>query len=275
MNTNRTCIALAFDSAMFVQGRECIRTIQKHWVGNGEVCVLSVGLQPDEEAWLRQNGVRVQNSAPGVPVFAGAPRYALAQTCRPWLRELFPGFDLYLWMDADVRICSPDVFAFYLGNASRLSRGIVICQEVDPAYCFVSMPQISRNYHRMKFQRMQAAYGPQIAELVECFHCFNSGVFAMHRESEVWQHYQSNVQRAIQSGYDHMKEQDAMNIAILQSNMQVCVAPAFMNWLCSVSFPGFDAQSSRWVRPVWPHIPISVLHLTNSNTVLQGETRTY
>ncbi len=267
LTKGRTCIALSFDSAMFTQGRECIKTILKHWDGNGEICVLSLGLKDTETEWLRQIGVRVETNTAGIPVFSGAPLYAVAMTCRPWLRDLFPGFELYMWIDADVRIASPGAFMFYLHNAAGNSDAIVITQEVDPTYCFVSNPQIAGNYHREKFRRIKATHGDQLALSMEYFYCFNAGVFAMHRDSLVWEAYQTNIRRAILTEFDHMKEQDAMNIAIFQTG-QVCIAPAIMNWLCSISFPAFDSETSCWVRPAWPQLAIPVLHLTNSNNVI-------
>lgn len=263
----RTCIALAFDSAMFAQGCECIKTILKNWDGNGTICVLSLGLTDAEGEWLRQKGVRIETNTGGIPVFPGAPRYALAMTCRPWLRDLFPEFDIYMWIDADVRLTSPEAIGFYRHNAAANSKAIVITQEVDPTYGFVRQPHIARNYHQLKFKRMKATYGDQIAMALEYFYCFNAGVFAMHRDSLVWAAYQANVRNAIQTEFDHMKEQDAMNVAIFQTG-QVCVAPAIMNWLCSISFPAFDSKTSRWVRPSWPQLAIPILHLTNSNTVI-------
>jgi lipopolysaccharide biosynthesis glycosyltransferase len=261
---------MAFDSAMFSQACECIKSIEKHSRGAGEVHVLSLGLTRAEVEWLEQNRVGVRTNPGGFPTYPDAPPYAAAMTCRPWLRELFPGFELYMWIDADIRFAAPDAFEFYLQTAAANPQAIVIAQEVDPAYVFVRFPRIARKYHSAKLQRVRATFGPEAADALAYFNCFNAGVFALHRDSLIWEKYQANLSHAVKTAFDHMKEQDAMNLAIVQNEMQVCGAPTIMNWLCSISFPRFNREVSRWVRPTWPALPLSVLHLTNSNTLVPG-----
>jgi hypothetical protein len=99
----------------------------------------------------------------------------------------------------------------------------------------------------------------------------------MHRTSPVWDAYRRNVERAIATGFGHMKEQDAMNVAIAELGGAAHVAPVTHNWLCSVSFPRFDSATGRWTRPNHPHTPLAVAHLTNSGTAItvNGEDMTF
>ena len=77
---------------------------------------------------------------------------------------------------------------------------------------------------------------------------------------------------------DHMREQDAMNVAILKWGKTPVILPATMNWLCGLGNPPlFDETSRRFVQPQYPFNPISVFHLiaSNSTTEVDGKQVTY
>lgn len=277
MSAMRVCIALAFDSVMFHQGRECIRLLRSHDPANQwAIHVLDLGLTVEQITYLREQGVTLCD-ARAVPNFPDAPAYARAMTCRPYLRQLCPGYDIYMWIDADIRVLHRAAMDLYLNNAGENPTAIVICQEVEQTYVFVRDPTVAALYHRLKNQRIQEVYGLQMAEKLSGFICYNAGIFALHRDSLIWDKYRANLERALQTSYHHMKEQDAMNVAIVECGMSVLTTPATMNWLCSCSLPIYSGESRQWARPVLPHVEISVLHLTNSSELvdMNGEKMTW
>lgn len=262
------CIALTFDRQMFALAMNAIASLQKQsafipW----KVHVLDVGLTENQVGRLNAEGVTVvRDDADKIPVPPQAPPYFKALTCRPMLRELFPGHEIYLWMDADIVMAAPNALDSYLRWAAEDPTTIAISQEVDPAYRYVREPIRSQAYHRQTYERLLAVYGPKVAEALKGLLCFNCGIFAMHRDSALWRLYRQNVIHALGRSRDHMLEQDAMNVAIWQSRLAVRNMPSTHNWLCSASLPLFDKRSRQWVRPIFPHLPISVLHLAGSNS---------
>jgi len=134
----------------------------------------------------------------------------------------------------------------------------------------VRLPQTSRYYHAAKRQRMAEVYGEQIAEVLDGFLCYNAGIFALHRDSRIWNSYRANLERAMKTSFHHMKEQDAMNVAIMQNDMAACNLTPLFNWLCSASQPVFSQQLQRWVRPVAPQEVVSVLHLAASSAKISA-----
>jgi len=275
MANGRVCAVWAFDSARFGQGQASIQRLLEHKGQHAvEPAVLALGLSAAEREWCDDRGVTVSDLASQVPNFAGTPESARAQTFRPYVRELLPGYDIYLCVDAHVRVVWPDALDMYLGAAAAHPQLIAVAHEVDPTYAFVMHPAISRNYHAPKRARMLEVYGSQMAEQLDGFLCFNSGLFALHRDSVIWEAYRQNLERAMQTPYDHMKEQDALNMAIWQTGMQVYALSAIYNWLCSVSVPILAPDSRRWVRPAPPHVELSVLHFTNPSAQLQVDGQT-
>lgn len=268
MKDDRTCIAMSFNSNMFHQAQECIKTILQHCKYNYDICVLGLQLKDEEKTWLKENRVVLRDDYENLPTFINAPSHIYALTCRPYLRELFPGYHLYMWIDADIRITESNAFDFYICTAQTYKESVVIAMEIDIAYIFVNNINSACCYHSEKNRRILEVYGEDTASLLRHQYYFNAGIFAMSYESVIWERYTNNLLRSLSFQYDGIREQDAMNVAILESGM-VCIAPSVMNWLCSASQPLFDKSIGKWVRPSYPNTPISVLHLTASNQLYE------
>jgi lipopolysaccharide biosynthesis glycosyltransferase len=268
-------LVLAFDPNMFHQGLLAIETIRTHCRLPHDICVLALDLNPAQLSTLAQQNIKTFTDYRSLKTYPNAPVYAHAMTCRPYLRDIFPGYDLYMWIDADIRFCHEDAFNFYLRYANANPRKIVICHEIDPTYVFLRNPPQTRAYFIPRYERMRKIYGQEAADYLHYFIPFNAGIFAMHKDCATWTSYRRNLELAMQGGFDHMAEQDAMNVSIVQDQMNTIVAPTIMNWLCSISVPAFDNSSQRFVRPEYPFLPISVLHLTNSSAVLPGSNMTF
>ncbi len=256
-------LVLAFDGRMFEQGLAAIESIKIHCPFAHDICVIPLDLSESQLAQLSPHVAKLFLDFQTLPKFSSAPAYAQAMTCRPWLREIFPGYELYMWIDADIRFCDPNGFEFYLRHANGEQRSVVACREIDSTYGFLLVPDIARNYFQTRYVRLHRTYGQAVADELHYLIPFNAGIFSMHRDSPIWTSYQRNLERAMQGGFDHFAEQDALNVAILQTGQNVTPAPAIMNWLCSNALPIFNPTTRRFVRPEFPFIPISVLHLTS------------
>jgi hypothetical protein len=260
------CIALSFDSKFFYQGRECIRTIKRHCRQPVEICVLALRLAPGELEWLNAQGVVLRQDYDQLLGSADLPLYAYSQLCRPYLRELFPGFEIYMWVDADIRFVHHDAFDLYFHAARSPGNPVAICQESDGAYINVWSPDEAWGYHHMKNERLQAVYGGEVYRRMQYFYNFNTGIWAVHRDSTFWGIFKDELRHGQEFGFSHLREQDAMNVALLKWGEQPAILPSTMNWLCGLSVPEHNLDTGRFVRPVLPHEPISVMHLICSQS---------
>jgi hypothetical protein len=267
----RNLIVMSFDAKMFDQARQCIATISKHLAHAAELAVVAIDLEPGQSEWLSKGGAKVFSDYRSLPGFEGAPAYAWAMSCRAYLREIFSGYDYYVYIDPDIRLLNGDGIRSYF-NLPRLAPGaIAICQEIDPAYCFVNTGAIARKYHELKYERMRRAFG-DAADEAKYLYSYNCGIFGMHKDCAVWGLYRKYLEQAMRGAFDHMVEQDAMLLAIMKSEMNVVPTPCTMNWLCSAALPLKDS-GGRWVRSLFPHEPISVVHLSASNYLVESEKR--
>lgn len=276
MNSTQICLSLAFDAKFFRQACECIKTIQSNCPYAHDICALVINMEKRQTEWLRQNGVRWISDYSQLPKYRDDfPVHAYTQLCRPYLKELFPGYDVYMWIDADIRILYRDAFDAFLGSALAEPGSIAICQEADPLYSIVCHPQSAYGYHTMINQRIESVYGAKVSEELRYFNNFNTGIWAMHRESRIWNYFQKALIQGLAHPYDHMREQDAMNVAVTYSHQEPVILPSTMNWLCSLTKPPkYNPKTRRFVRPDPPQIPISVMHLICSENKMNYNGRT-
>ncbi len=270
---NNCCIALSFDRNMFHQARACIETIRRHCRYAADICVLALELPSEQLAWLVEQGVKIDQAYDLLPRFKSFPLYAYSQICRPFLKDLFPGYQIYMWVDADIRIVREDSFDAFLGQAAAFPDSICICQEIEPAYICVNSAPHAKAYHEMKNTRIKNLYDADLLDKMACYYNFNTGIWAMHRASPVWAFFKKELMSVFSHKFDHMREQDALNISLLRWGGEPVNLPATMNWLCALSLPLQDPDTGAFVRPIYPHWPISVLHLIMSQSQVEVDGR--
>lgn len=187
------CIALAFDCNMFHQARACINTIRNTCRYDADICVLALDLPSEQSAWLADQGVIVKTDYSELPRFKTFPLCAYAQICRPFLKNLFPGYLVYMWVDADIRFIRQDAFDAYLGQAAANPDSIVISQEIENSYICIHSAEHTRRYHEMKNERLQPLYDADLLNKMQYYYVYNTGIWGMHRDSEVWRPFKSEL----------------------------------------------------------------------------------
>jgi hypothetical protein len=269
------CAVLAGDSKFFHQSRGAIESIRRAGGDDVDVRLITIGPYPREQLdWLAQAGVTTFDRTGEIPRFADGPPASLALSCRPFLPQLFPEADGFVWIDSDIRILSPAGLAPWIAQAGDPQCPVAAAQESEPAYCINAQPTFARNYHRLVHQRLRTVYGEQVAQYLEYYKLFNAGLFAMPARSPIWKLYRANLERALSFPYDRMREQDALNVAIAEVGARAM--PSTLNWLCSLAMP-VRGPAGRWLTPDGTGRVIDVAHLTNSGdqVTYQGRSLSY
>ncbi|WP_158928571.1 hypothetical protein [Acidisphaera sp. S103] len=174
-----------------------------------------------------------------------------------------------MWIDCDIRFLLPTGLATYLRCLADPHASVAIAQETEGAYCVNADPKLAYNYHNGRVTRLLEVYNPALVEQCRYYTPFNSGVFAARRDSPIWGQFRHNLHLSLAARYDRMREQDALNIAILEPGRAIRM-PSVCNWLCSLALP------VRWADGTWRHPHeqdrvISVAHLTNSSDVIETD----
>src|SRR5205823_12629455 len=141
MSDARLLIASGADREYFPLLRDTVMSIraQRRDVALG---ILDLGLDQEQSEWLSRRVEHVVQPAWDLD-FPGRAHTAdtfKAQVARPFLRRYFPGYEVYLWIDADAWLQDGRVIDLYVSAAGR--DRLAITPEIDRAY--------KRHYKRPK-----------------------------------------------------------------------------------------------------------------------------
>lgn len=255
-------IITAADAGYFHLLRGLIQSVRDHLPSSESFAfgVIDVGLEPQQIDTLR--GL-VDAIVPGRWDFDFAasrhvPRWLQATAARPRLREYFPGFETYIWMDADTWLA--DWRAVEL-LADELTEDIAIVPELHCAYPYLyrTGKGSTRFFNR---DRAAESFGPDAALLLDGKPFLNAGVFAMPHHSPVWEGWRRWLERGFRQSPNKWTDQNALNLAIYSQGTIVRPLPAWCNWICSHVMPVFDSGRKCLCEPCRPYEKLSLIHTT-------------
>jgi len=252
----RAVVVTAADESFFPLLRGLIGSLEQFESRPALAC-LDVGLSPASREWVAlhaQHVVVPEWDLPVDPRVRDRRPHIRALTARPFLPRYFPGYDIYLWIDADAWVQERFALDWYL----QYARGgaLVAVPEVDRAY------RHTRSNVEWRMTRVHNYFGPKFAQRALWKTYFNAGVFALRADAPHWEAWE----RSFREGLEVAKgvqccDQTALNHALWTMNLAVHPLPALCNWLCHYRHPVFDAEHNRLCEPVAPSRPIGVLHL--------------
>jgi lipopolysaccharide biosynthesis glycosyltransferase len=184
-------------------------------------------------------------------------------TARPFLRRYFPGYDVYIWLDADVWVQTPEAIETMIACAGK-SPAIHIACEFDRSYkTFFQQAgiwHIFRDWYKTN-------YGETVANTMTLKPMLNAGVWAMHKDSPLWDAWRQIYTEALQkldalTAEAFMADQLGLNMLLYMQNMPYALLPCGYNWLTFYALPMFDKVRGLYVEPSPPFNPISQIHLT-------------
>lgn len=272
MRQLRTLVVTAANDAFVPLLRGLVESLQQ-WTPRpcADIACLDLGLSPENRDWVALHATHIVQPEWDLPVDervrAAHPEWR-ALTARPFLPRHFPGYDIYLWIDADAWIQERFAIDWYTTLAG--TGQLAATPEVDRTY------QITPDVIHWRASRMRAYFGPQAEQRLLWQTYFNAGVFALRADAPHWAAWA----RWFRAGLDATAgticcDQTALNHAIRMEGLAVAPLPALCNWLCHLAVPGFDPRRGRFCEPVLPGKSIGILHLAGPSKdrvlALRGE----
>jgi lipopolysaccharide biosynthesis glycosyltransferase len=257
----RRIIISGADSGYFELLKGCIRSIRDKPAGRDiALGVLDVGLGEAERRWLLgQDAVVVD---PGwdidFPERASAPRYRLAQYGRPFLPGYFPGYDLYMWLDADAWVQDWQAVELFFRGATGGSLAVV--PELDRAYR--NFFHAWEEFHAVIRRSYLEGFDVETADRLVRHPLLNSGAFALAADAPHWKAWESTLRAALQRSRNDLIEQAALNHVIYAQNQPAHFLPSWCNWICHHATPIRDTVGGPLVEPNLPHHRLGIVHLT-------------
>jgi hypothetical protein len=185
---------------------------------------------------------------------------------RPVMKKYFPGYDLYMYLDADAWIQDWTAVDNYVRGAK--TSALAVTPEIHRAYsCNYTA---SFEFHEFIWDVYMKARGKEYAEKYKYYPILNTGVFAMPASSPLWDMWAEAIQESLKHTKHHCVEQASLNISVFdhfdyfhydeQDKSNIQLLPATHNWLCHQCLPKYDPQTGRIVEPYLPYEVIGVIH---------------
>jgi lipopolysaccharide biosynthesis glycosyltransferase len=254
----RTLVVTAADEGFMPLVRGLIGSLHQ-WERRPFTAVgfFDVGLGPDSREWVSRNVSHVVIPEWDLPVdrqLREKTPHLRAKTARMYIPRYFPGYDAYLWIDADAWVQERFALEWYFAAAANGA--------------LVAAPQIDRAYrHRAKAldwrtNLMQRYFGAEAGQRTHWDTYFNSGVFALRADAPHWKLWAEHFGKGLEAVNGSLcSDQTALNHMLWMEGLPVYPLPALCNWLCHLAAPGFDPERRKFCEPFAPWSVIGILHL--------------
>jgi hypothetical protein len=228
--------------------------------------VLDGGLSEASRAFVAGVGGRlVEIGWPLPETMFGRPFFQLLVN-KVFLPQAVPGYDLYLWIDADAWIQDWEAVTMFLDAATRF--GVAAVPEADRSYLegHGAMPmQPVRPSITARSSWIKAGFGEAVMEEIRFHPLINAGVFAARSDSPLWtlwpDLYREALSRcaAMPESYRFMMDQTSLNVALLKHIRDFARLPAWCNWTCINALPVLSGDGPL-LEAGYPHRPLGIVH---------------
>ncbi len=176
-----------------------------------------------------------------------------ALLARPMLRDYFPGYDRYLWLDSDMWVQERFAVEWYFAAAAHGAMALV--PSYDPSY----------NYHSSHIEWRQSYlsgyFGDDALQLYLTNHYYNAGAFCLGANAIHWTMWADYFRQALSQKPTAVCDQAVLNYMIWKEHPPIYPLPSRCNWLCQYRIPSIQLPEGHYHDPHIPNLPIGIMHL--------------
>ncbi|MBU6235323.1 MAG: glycosyl transferase family 8 [Alphaproteobacteria bacterium] len=268
----KTAIITSADSKYYPLLCELLASIKRHpQSADMTIGIINAGLTDQQVETLKSQNHLVVDGIWPIPLSKRRLKgrdFLKACISRPFIPELFPSFDFYIWLDADTWVQDWSAIDLLLAGAKK--TGLAVVPQVDRAYgktmrisWFGPIPYRPRSFY---YSNARKAFDFKTARLLFPYPTINAGVFAMAGNAPHWKRWQELIRKALKKGNVFTAEQLTMGMMIYLENYPAERLPAPCNWLCDTK-PLYDPTQHRFIEPYLPHQPLGILHLSGYDSM--------
>jgi len=251
----RAAIVTGADHGYFCLMLELLRSLA-HSPGDVsyDLCVLDFGLEREEKAEVVALGARIMQPTWwfDAPDQLRLQRY-LGYAARPMIPSYFPGYDTYIWLDADISVQDGRFTSTFIEAAQHGDLAVV--EEADPSY---RIELYALKWHLGNgFRCFGLADGLKFG----LARAINTGAFALRADAPHWSVWQERYRSAVLCANRANLDQHSLMATLCLDGLPARYLDSRYNWICTRSQPLWDDDREVFCRPYAPFDPISVLHL--------------
>lgn len=193
-------------------------------------------------------------------------------TERPFMKDYFPGYDKYIWMDADTEVLSNDGIKNIIDACE--DKDLAIAPEINESYVFKNskfgIKKIFKSYYKISgwsFKNYRKYFSDRIGEDLFFKPLFNNGIFCLKSTSKIWDLWKTEYQGALnkaETSYGIKTDQLSLNKIIYENFEKISILDSTNNWLVSRS-EKIKRINNDFFTPSFPNRKINILHYTQLN----------
>ena len=254
---------------------ECLESVKETWSDSAGVltlCAIGSGLDSQQVEELEKRGIvfaEIRNDFSVSKTKLRGREYLLTTLVRACLPDYFPGYDIYIWMDADSWVCDFSAMDLYLQAARQGKMGVVAnfdryTKESFSADSWLFKWAKIRNFYAKNASR--SGLSRKEMQQLAAKPCLYSGNFSLHAKAPHWSSYQNNIRRVVNRGRIFGSDQLALGMTVYLNELPIELLPRWCNWT-SVDRPKYDAENNRFVESYLPNYPIGIMHLCGQDVM--------
>ena len=220
--------------------------------------VMDLGLEAEQRGWLEEQGVHLARPDwPFADLEGNAPEWFKAMVCRPFLPEIFPGWDYVFWLDADSWIQNPAVLDLFIQGASR--EGFCAVPAVDRAY----QPDYMGGKWFLDWQKscLEGGFGAELAEKLYRYPIISAAAVCGKAAAPHWKVWQDYLEVALKRKIYREAEQTALCVMVHLGGMKTHFLPSWCHWVCNMGMPLLDLSSGQYVEPYAPYLAVGIMDM--------------
>jgi len=236
-----------------------------------DLCILTV--DQDNPFMSEINGLvnKTKNASFSLNIkFKDKQNWHKLLTERPFLREYFPGYKKYIWLDADTEVL--DINAIVNLDEATNEKDLAITPESCESYVFKNsnfgIKKIFSSIYKISgwsFKNYNRYFGKNLGQKLFFNPLFNNGVFCMRSDSIIWELWKYEYQNALNranTSYGVKTDQLSLNKIIYEKFKSVSILDTTNNWIISKSEPVIK-KDNIFFTPSFPRRKINIFHYTN------------
>ena len=180
----------------------------------------------------------------------------LQRAVQPYLPDLVPGYDTYLWVGPGAW-AQGDTFVSSFAAPAQ-SGALVASHQREPAYARAP------GEWRKEFARRLRSYGLWPALRMQHSRAVNPGVVALRADSPVWLHWVRRYEQAVMQSGPLASVADALLATVAVDGVPTQLLGSHCHWNCRRARPMWDARKQVYCVPHAPHLPIQIMQLAPS-----------
>ena len=271
--SNRVTIVSLADSKYFDLLNELVESIIAYPQSKEvSICILDGGLEKKQIEILEKKVYKIVVPKIDLQINRlGLEKkpYLQGICARLFLRDIFPEFDKYIWIDSDAWVNSWVAIDHLLKGSANGKLSIASMSDrhtgrvLKVKWFFRGAGVVkSQNYKHA----ISSGYNLAISRKVGLEPHLNAGVFCLEKNSNFWDVWLKEFNFAVKKGRIFGSDQIAINIAVHILGQPVDILPHYCNWIpyavddvCTNTL--FSENTKLFVEKYTPNHPIGIMHL--------------